>query len=56
MTGHDWSEYFQKQTPEYKADLKKALQTLDNDPAFQKAYGYDFKELWHIIEFPLNET
>jgi phage baseplate assembly protein W len=55
MTGKEWDTYFKSLTDEYKKKLHDALQTLDGDPMFQKAYGIDFKQLWHIIEYPLSE-
>lgn len=55
MTGKEWSNYFQSQTEVYKLELLKALETLDNDPAFRKAYGIDFKELAYLIKYPLSK-
>jgi phage baseplate assembly protein W len=55
MTGKYWNAYFESLTDEYKKKLHDALQTLDGDPMFQKAYGTDFKQLWHMIEYPLSK-
>ena len=56
MTGKEWNKYFETQTTEYKRELVRALNTLNKDPMFRKAYGTDFYELMAILQFPLRET
>jgi len=55
MTGKQWDIYFKGITKDHREQLAMALKVLDADPMMNKAFGNSFKELWHIIDYPLSE-
>jgi hypothetical protein len=55
MTGKEWNDYFKGLDREHQDKILTALETLDADPMFRKAYGSDFKSLAFFIKCPLRE-
>jgi hypothetical protein len=54
MTGREWDTYFKSLPEDKRKTLKAALAVLKDDPVFTKEYGFDFMDLWNLMQLPLS--
>jgi hypothetical protein len=55
MSGKEWNTYFLTLKQYRKNMLVKALDILNADPVFRRAFGSSFQELASILRYPLRE-
>ena len=49
-TIEDWINHFRELTGSTRLEIRKALETLDNDPMFHTHYGGDLSNLKYAVE------